>query len=276
MDQKVSGTGFFSTHKYALMPDALGTEGWLNNGVEVNNHVHGSGQIDTNLIMNGESDYTNQTWVNGIELENGTIVQDQRTATITAQLDEDGKMIYSPTAMGVGSGYYGLHPVSFNSLLNEDNWIKNRDGLNSLYHRVDYAHGLDIALHAESDTTNNTMNVEEDLTNGRAHFGALQLEQTPADWPTTEAWKKPSLILDENYVGTYHIKENINLYTSSENDTNEDQWLPCCFGGWDTMRIPFDTKNFGQSTKGVFDCTCFKTHNVAEFTEPAESKAYYF
>ena len=42
--QNVSGTGFFSAYKYAQMPDVIGTEGRLFNGVEAKNKAHGSGK----------------------------------------------------------------------------------------------------------------------------------------------------------------------------------------------------------------------------------------
>jgi hypothetical protein len=37
----------------------------------------------------------------------------------------------------------------------------------------------------------------------------------------------------------------------------EDGWLPCCYGGWDTMNYR-DQKGFGKSARGVFDCSCYK------------------
>jgi hypothetical protein len=278
LDQKVSGTGFFATYKYSLMPDVLGTEGRLFNGVEAKCKVHGSGKIDSDSMMYAESSYTNTTWVNGALDEDGEIIQNKEETTSIVQMKIDGTMSYSPTAMGKVSRYYALHPVFFDSLLDEEDWIKNRDGLNSLYHRVDKAHGLKIALDAQSDTTNNTMDVEEDLINGRVHFGALQLEGIPVDEVPEDsdsegespvlgfamkAWKNPSIELDEDYVGTFHIKKNMNLYTSSEDTQKEEGWLPCCFGGWDTMRY-YDRGSFGKSTKGVFDCTCLKVPSQAQ------------
>jgi hypothetical protein len=96
--------------------------------------------------------------------------------------------------------------------------------LNSLHHLVDQAHGLDKVLDNKSDATDNTMNIEEDLVEGRAHFGVLQLEGIPVDEEPEEdseetqvlglamkAWKKPLIELDEVYVGSFHIKKNMRL-----------------------------------------------------------------
>ncbi len=275
-EQNVSGTGFFTGYKYAQMPDALGTEGHLFNGVEAKNKAHGSGKIDTDLNIYAESSYTNKTWINGAYDEDGEVIDDEEEATSVVQMKEDNKMTYSPLVMGIGSRYYSLNPVVFNSLLKEEDWIKNRDGLNSLYHRVDQAHALNKVLDAQSDATNNTMNIEEDLVGGRAHFGVLQLAGIPVDEEPEEDsdevqilglamkdWKKPLIELDEDYVGSFHIKKNMNLYTYSEEKENEDSWLPCCSDGFSDMNYA-DAKAF-KSARGVFDCTCFKVPDRAQF-----------
>jgi hypothetical protein len=279
-EQNVIGTGFFTAYKYAQMPEALGTEGRLFNGVEAKNKAHGSGKIDTDSNINAESSYTNKTWINGAYDEDGEEIEDEEGATSSIQMKEDSKMTYSPLVMGIGSGYYTLNPVAFNSLLKEEDWIKNRDGLNSLHHMVDQAHGLNKVLDAQSDATNNTMNIEEDLVDGRAHFGVLQLEGIPVDEVPEEgseeeseevqvlglamkAWKKPLIELDEDYVGNFHIKKNMNIYTYSEDEEKEDSWLPCCSGGFSDMN--YADANAFKSAKGVFDCTCFIVPAKAQF-----------
>ncbi len=223
-----------------------------------------------------ESSYTNKTWINGAYDEDGEVIEDEEETTSVIQMKEDSKMTYSPLVMGIGSRYYNLHPVAFNSLLKEEDWIKNRDGLNSLHHMVDQAHGLNKVLDAQSDATNNTMNIEEDLVDGRAHFGVLQLHGIPVDEEPEEdseeiqvlglamkAWKKPLIELDEDYVGNFHIKKNMNLYTDSEEEEKEDLWLPCCYGGFSDLNYA-DAKVF-KSARGVFDCTCFKVPAKAQF-----------
>ena len=276
MEQNVSGAGFYADYKYALMPDASGTEGLLFNGVEARNKAHGSGKIATDSNMYAESSFTNKTWINGVYDENGEVIQDEEEATSIVQTKEDSQMVYSPLVMAIGSRYYDLHPIAFNALLTEEDWIKNRDGLNSLHHSVDQAHGLNIAFDAQSDAINNTMNVDENLVNGRAHFGALQLAGIPVDEVPEEdsgeeqvlglamkAWKKPLIELDEDYVGNYHIKKNMNLYTYSDDIEKEDSWLPCCSGGFIDMNYE-DAKAF-KSAEGIFDCTCFKVPSKAQF-----------
>ena len=277
-EQNVSGTGFFTAYKYAQMPDALGTEGRLFNGVEAKNKAHGSGKINTDSTIYTESSYSNKTWINGAYDDDGEEIEDEEGSTSVIQMKEDSKMTYSPLAMGIGSRYYNHNPVVFNSLLSEEDWIKNRDDFNSLHHRIDRAHGLNKVLDAQSnagdDTMNTTMDIEEDLIDGRAHFGVLQLQGIPADEVPEEdseevqvlglamkAWKKPLIELDEDYVGNFHIKKNMNLTTYAKEKEKEDSWLPCCFGGFSDMNY-LDAKAF-KSAGGVFDCTCFKAPILA-------------
>ena len=279
-EQNVSGTGFFTAYKYAQMPDALGTEGQQFNGVEAKNKAHGSGKINTDSTIYTESSYSNKTWINGAYDDDGEEIEDEEVSTSVIQMKEDSKMTYSLSVMGIGSRYYNHNPVVFNSLLSEEDWIMNRNGLNSLHHLVDRAHGLNKVLDAQSnagdDTMNTTMNIEEDLIDGRAHFGVLQLQGIPVDEEPEEdskeeqilglamkAWQKPMIEMDEDYVGSFHIKKKMDLTTYSTEEEKEDSWLPCCFGGFSDLNYA-DARVF-KSARGIFDCTCFKISDKAQF-----------
>ena len=62
---------------------------------------------------------------------------------------------------------------------------------------------------------------------------------------------------DERYVGVYDIEKNILMKSRFDLYKAEEDWLPCCYGGWSDMNYR-DQKGFGKSTKGVFDCSCCK------------------
>jgi hypothetical protein len=49
----------------------------------------------------------------------------------------------------------------------------------------------------------------------------------------------------------------MNLTVPVYKSMSEDHWLPLLFGGWVDKNYN-DKKNFGASSKGIFDCTCFK------------------
>jgi hypothetical protein len=281
MQQSVSGTGFFATYRHSSMPDALGEEGLLNSGVEAKNNAHGSGEIDADSLMYAESSYNNRTWINGAYDEEGEIIEEYEETTSVINVNEDHKMTYSTYAVPIGSRYYAAHAVVFNSQLFENTWIKNRNGLNFINNRVEGALGLDLILDASSDATSTSMKLDEDMTQGKAHFAAIQTVGIPRDeesdeeseesedeeseaeeneepsilGPAMKAWHNPIFVLDEDYLGTYHIIQNLTMYRTEDEEEKEDAWLPCCYGGFWDMNA---ADRVGRNAQGVFDCTCFK------------------
>lgn len=280
-DQKVSGTGFFSSYKYSLMLDALTPPPF--NGTETKSKAHGSGKVDFDLKMHVESYHTYENYTNPQYIEEREEFDNEEfeNADSIIELKEDSKMSYSSVSMAVGSRYYNLRPVIFNSLLNENVWIKNRDNFNSMTYATEGAHMLPhraLDIYANYATT--TMNVSiENLTSGKVHFGVLGLTGAPQDMEGSaglamKAWKRPLTEVDEDYVGTFdHIRKNMTIIVILPfDDTKDEEWLPCCSlhgsygGGWDYM-YEVDRRSFGASTNGVFDCTCFKVPNKAQFAE---------
>jgi hypothetical protein len=293
MNQHVSGVGFFSTYRYALMPDVIGTEGRLLNGAELLKKGHGSGTINTESLFSGESTYTNTSHFfdkdEGEEIEIlerrdeiEVFEEYEEEATSVVALKEDSKMTHNPTVMAIGAQYFARHPITFKSLLNDETCVKNRDGFNSLNHRIGEAHGLDMALDAQSDATNTTINVDENLVDGKAHFGALQFGGIPRDEEAEEeaegdapvlglamkAWHKPLVEVDADYVGTYHVRNNMTMTTSEDEKEFEDLWLPCCFGGYLDMPTNFQKggSGFGSDVKAIFDCSCAEVPSKGQFS----------
>ncbi|VVB71366.1 Uncharacterised protein [uncultured archaeon] len=285
MEQNVSGNGFFSAYKYSLMPDDLGPAGHKNNGVEAKMKAHGSGKMDMASIMYAESSYLNRTWINGAYDEDGKIIEDEEDSTSIIQTKEDGQMTHSPSALTVGSGYYTAHPLIFKSLFSDETKIMNRDTFSSIHNRVERAQGLDINLETDLDYKNTSMNLNEDMINGNAHFSAIRRAgnsvdpenddseedetdeaEPPVLGPAMKAWHEPTLMMETDYTGTYHIETNLKLYTEEEDpDEEEDYWLPCCSGGFLDMNLleQFEKK----SARGIFDCTCFLVPKAAQFSK---------
>lgn len=69
---------------------------------------------------------------------------------------------------------------------------------------------------------------------------------------------------DERFVGVYDITKNIRMKSRFDKYAYEDDWLPCCSGGWSDMRY-YDQKGFGKSASGIFDCKCYKTPEQVRF-----------
>jgi hypothetical protein len=67
---------------------------------------------------------------------------------------------------------------------------------------------------------------------------------------------------DERFAGVYDIEKNILMKSRFDLYRAEDDWLPCCYGGWSDMNYR-DQKGFGKSARGVFDCACYNALSKA-------------
>jgi hypothetical protein len=271
-EQSVQGNGYFMTYMYAKAGN-----------LAIKNYAHGSGSIDNEAILvtqelNRSSHPYDTDWN---DFDQNCI-----------QFKEDVAEVYAPMRIAVGNGYYAANPLDYSSLLKEKTWVKNYRAATSMHHEVEYAHALDKELEITAkEKTNYTydpvwegvgytnMKIVEDVTDGKAHIGVLQGSSNFASAPGTAdativttkpgtmwstAWRHPSIEIDEDYWGTYHIEKNMTLEVPYKRVEAVEDWLPCCFGGWDTMNYR-DQKGFGKSTKGVFDCTCFKAPTQAQW-----------
>jgi hypothetical protein len=282
-EQSVQGNGYFMNYMYAKQSN-----------LAFKNYAHGSGQIDNEMTLN--TYHQNRSiWDYGNYWTAYGSYTDYDEACI--QFKEDNSMVYAPMQIAVGTGYYRARPLLYDSLLKEKTWGKNYRAGTSMHHEVEYAHALDKELELTLKEKRNftydpywegvgvtQMKLIEDVTDGKAHIGVLQANEAlvPAlstDWnnlneqtfgaainggkPGT-AWHDPAIEIDEDYWGTYHIEKNMTLEVPYIRITKSDNWLPCCFGGWNTLPQSYQAA-IGKDTKGIFDCTCYKAPIVAEF-----------
>jgi len=276
-EQSVQGNGYFVTYLYAKAGN-----------VAVKNYAHGSGSL------NAESTLTYQN----LDQKTHNVYSDYNDfAQDCIQFKEDVAMVYAPMRISVGTGYYAANPLDYSSLLKEKTWVKNYLAGTSMHHEVEYAHALDKELEiVAKDKMNYTwdpelesvgytqMKIVEDVTDGKAHIGVLQANENflnqrdldDLDYSNPEiatagmgigrsAWRNPSIEIDEDYWGTYHIEKNMTLEVPYHLIQKGEDWLPCCFGGYLTMPLPYLGDMKLKGAKGVFDCTCFKVPAVAEF-----------
>jgi hypothetical protein len=271
-EQSVQGNGYFVTYLYAKA-----------GAVAVKNYAHGSGSL------NSEATLTYQN----LDRSTHNVYSDYNDfAQDCIQFKEDVAMVYAPMRIAVGTGYYAANPLDYSSLLKEKTWVKNYLAGTSMHHEVEYAHALDKELEiVAKDKFNMTwdpelesvgytqMKINEDVTDGKAHIGVLQANDNFASlisesYPasafetlanTKSAWKNPSIEIDEDYWGTYHIEKNMTLEVPYHLIQKKEDWLPCCFGGYLTLPTTYRGDLGLKGAKGVFDCTCFKAPTVAEF-----------
>jgi len=274
-EQSVQGNGYFMTYMYVKQ-----------GSLAAKNYAHGSGSVDNSMIL---SSYENwHQWHPNAEDWNDY-------AMSCIQFKESVAEVYAPMSIAVGTGFYAANPIDYSSLLKEKTWIKNYAAASSIHHEIEYAHAIDKDLEfTAKEKINHTYDpeftsvavtqfkVNEDVTDGKVHFGVLQGSaftsalpfgsisiSDPVLWTgkfgtlsdvITTAWKNPSIEIDEDYWGTYHIEKNITLEVPYKKVTKSDDWLPCCFGGYLTMPKYYQmySKGFGSNVKGIFDCTCWK------------------
>jgi hypothetical protein len=275
-DQSVSGTGFYVTYAYVKM-----------NNLVLNNYAHGSGSIVSDTTLQAYHDNrTAHPWaLDWVDKDVGCI-----------QFKEDNQMTYIPLKMAVGNGYYAQrgHEVDYSTLIKENTWVKNYRAGSSMQHEVEYAHGLDKELEVTAKENSTwiydptfsgmgytNMKVKEHVDNGKVHLSVLQADTdnaymyggkaltslNVAGSKGYNAWKYPSVKVDEDYWGTYDIEKNMTLEVPYKSVISADDWIPCCFGGYLTMPKYYaaGTKGFGSNVKAVFDCTCSKYTTTAEF-----------
>ncbi|MDQ1262606.1 MAG: hypothetical protein QG575_1787 [Euryarchaeota archaeon] len=275
-EQSVQGNGYFVTYLYAKA-----------GAVAVKNYAHGSGSLNSEATL---------TYQNLDRKTHNAYSDYNDFAQDCIMFKEDVAMVYAPMRIAVGTGYYAANPLEYASLLKEKTWVKNYLAGTSMHHEVEYAHALDKELEiVAKDKFNYTydpelesvgytqMKLVEDVTDGKAHIGVLQANDNFASQvaenannedlsdnlfgmaDTKSAWKNPSIEIDEDYWGTYHIEKNMTLEVPYHLIQKSDDWLPCCFGGYLTMPTGVVNDMRLKGAKGVFDCTCFKAPAVAEF-----------
>lgn len=266
-EQSVQGNGYFMTYKYAKMGN-----------IEFKDYAHGSGSLDNEAILSAyaENKSTHSWYADWNDL-----------AVNCIQYKETSNMVYAPAVIAVGTGYYASNPLNYDSLLKEKTWIKNYRASTSMHHEVEYAHEITKDLNVVGkEKVNMTydpvfegvgttqMKIKEDVKEGKIHIGVLQgtidatsnVGTTLTVAPATNwmAWRKPAIEVDEDYFGTYHIEKNMTLEVPYKKSSISYDWLPCCSGGWNDMAYD-DRSQFGSSTKGIFDCSCFNVPKTAQF-----------
>jgi hypothetical protein len=265
-DQDVSGNGYYVTYAYVKMGNLV-----------LNNYAHGSGAVDIESVLAAYHDNsTVHPWHEDWTDKDVNCIQFKETANV----------IQGPVRMYVGQGYYARNKIDFTTLLKENTWVKNYRAGSSMQHEIEYAHNIskDLEVTAKENFTQifdpqyygvgyTNMRVEENVGNGKVHIGVLQADidnakamggsdltsiTGTAGAKGYNAWKYPSVEVDEDYWGTYYINKSMTLEVPYKSIVTADDWLPCCFGGYLTMPKWYQIGSktgFGSNVKDLFDCT---------------------
>jgi hypothetical protein len=143
----------------------------------------------------------------------------------------------------IGKGYYAAHPIGYSSQFGKQTWLKNRAIGVSMNHEVASAHNMNQTLEMSARDSRQEdelgisgysgiqMKVNEDVQEGKVSIGVLQggtaeIGQTPS----ASALRKPLIMIDEEYVGTFHIEKNMSIQAPIKQIWTNYSWLPCCTG----------------------------------------------
>ena len=186
-----------------------------------------------------------------------------RNNTTGIQVKEHTVFAQAPKIIAIGKGYYADHPISYNSQTGQQTWIKSKAGGVSMNHEVSSARNLSQALEmsvqdssyqGEYGMTSNggvRMNVAEDVQEGKVSIGALQGDVARnGQSPSATALRNPSLDIEEDYIGTFHIEKNMTLQVPIRLLKLNYSWLPCCSGGY--FDVPEHNRRY-IGTESVFD-----------------------
>lgn len=257
-DQAIRGTGFYNTYQNI-------TTGI----VRLGSLSHGSGSYiyQSNTKMSTDFFVSALTW--GSE---------GYRAGQTIQSDESIDAIYSGTKFDF-KGSTGTVP--FNSKLGDLTWAENYGQESSMDARFIYADRLKNDLNTslywnaylfdvpdEDRFLRNQGHIGLKLDsqfNGKAHIGAASLGVLSFNGMPKHPFA--TALVDEDYSGAFSIAKNISQDNFLNMTAVNDEWLPCCTGGWSSMDI-HDRRGYGGSTKGIFDCTCYNMPKAKAAVRP--------
>lgn len=267
-EDRVTGDGYYANNNEIAtqVPHDDGHRGRLAD-VYLQARGHGSGSIEQESIIVSNESIINQT--------NPDMIF---TFGLIATLD-NRNMVYGPYNISIGRGYYSSRPLNFNSLLGDKTQIKNFASETSMIQEIKYAKAInkDLLAKVEYEHYNDTdempskglartlMNPDLSVTSGIAHIGMLQGNISTLDslGPDRSAWYNPNIAIDEYYTGTFNLTTRMNLTLPVSTNVSEDEWLPCCSGGWMDL-MDSDKKGFGADAKAIFDCNCPKWLVIGE------------
>jgi hypothetical protein len=258
MDEKVDGDGFFSSYQNVTASN-----------LQLHNDGHGSGSYD----YEGKFDTQNEAEFND-ETQEYSLVNDRRI-----DFNESVDFSFAPHTFSFGKTFQS---AAYSSLGVEKTCIKNYGNNISMNARFDSLNILSKNISAglywkstdESDDgliarrtkdLGRTSLMVDTAFNGRAHIGSLEVNR-PISRSNSKNQGLHNVIseIDEDYAGTYTLIMKMSHEYNHTYKAEDDDWLPCCSGGYLTMPTYYrkGSKGFGSDVKGVFDCTCFKPAEV--------------
>lgn len=170
---------------------------------------------------------------------------------------------HAPKVITIGKGYYANNPISYDSQFGHETWIKNSATGAFMNHEVGSAAGLNqtLVMSAKDSRQQNEngifgesgvqMKIAEDVRDGKVSIDVIQGDvHSSGQAPSTTAWKDPSVEIEEEYIGSFHIEKNMSIQVPIARIGQNYSWLPCCQTGY--LDIPEYIGRY-PNAKAIFD-----------------------
>ena len=166
------------------------------------------------------------------------------------------------------NGYYSSHPIPYFAPVSSRTEVVNKGSSPaSLHHSIQSAREVSGSSeyivsersYQEGDSIGVSstfigMKIDETVTEGKVNIGAFQADHSQpmsgqAAGSKANAWKNPTLELEEEYIGTFHISKNMNISSNDIIRAGAYSWL-----GYDPVYPSFTpSKPLTISADDVFE-----------------------
>jgi hypothetical protein len=253
LNQSVSGVGFANSYRYlSADPNVF------------HSHSSGSGAYSYDSAATVQYD---------IELELGSNSDDYTSSDRKIEVQESVSAAYAAIAIDL-PGSFEIAPIK--SMWRDASCGGSLDGA-ALTAIFDKASSLNKEMAFKSIGTRFIGLSKKDYSrsyyasmdlkasfNGTGRFGMVEAEVDDKFSPSPDdlrpSRKDSITLIDEFYRGSFSLEKKMTISVKQTSTKNDDDWLPCCFGGYLTEPKYYQKgpKGFGTNLTSIFDCTCSK------------------
>ena len=177
----------------------------------------------------------------------------------------------SPIVNSSLNGYSSSHPILFYSPIASRTQVLSKGSPGaSMHHSVQSAREISGSSeyvasersYQEGDSTRISsnslgMSIDETVTEGKISIGAFQADQSTQDGTDlgssskmSNPWRNPALMIEEEYIGTFHISRNMTIKSNYIIQGENYSWL-----AHDSVYLSFiPSKPMSISADEVFKC----------------------
>lgn len=176
---------------------------------------------------------------------------------------ENASKAYSPTRLDFPGSFHS-GPISS---LWSDSTILFAGGDNATVLKASFDQVQ--ALNKEMKTTASGTGTYEDVTSSTSFAGSMDLNVVfngtgqigayvgPLNEKNPDVLTDRYYLVDDYYRGAFTISNKMKIGYKATLKQEEDEWQPCCWGGFASMNIK-DKESFPVDVDRVFNCTCLQ------------------